>query len=94
MNETMRRVADAIKAFEASWLLDTGSVNSSGEMYRMGKARAAIEALREPSDRMKAAGAYRIEMAERDAGQPSMTTRAGSVWGSMLDAAVAVAERE
>lgn len=44
----IERVKLALRGFEAAWLLDTGSVNPSGERYEDAKARAAIEAMREP----------------------------------------------
>lgn len=56
MSEMIERVAKALKGYEAAVLLDTGSVNPGGKEYWEGKARAAIEAMREPTAAMIDAG--------------------------------------
>lgn len=52
MNEMVKRVAEALKSYEADILLESGIVNPSGKLYWEGKARAAIEAMREPTSEM------------------------------------------
>lgn len=56
MSDMIERVARALRGFEAAWLLETGCVNPMGKAYEHGKARAAIAALREPSEAMMQAG--------------------------------------
>jgi hypothetical protein len=51
----LEQVARAIADYEAAFLLDTGCVNPGGKSYALGKALAAVEALREPTEGMQAA---------------------------------------
>jgi hypothetical protein len=79
MNEMISRVARAIKAYEASVSAETGS--ATGKEYEEGKARAAIEAMREPTGDQESVMDFLV-----DRRPPSK--RWQWIWHEMIEAAL------
>jgi hypothetical protein len=75
MSEKLDQVAKAISEADDSW---------DGEDYRV-LARAAIEAMREPTDRMVSEGE---SAASFGIGKPTSEDAIPRVWSEMIDAAL------
>jgi hypothetical protein len=77
MNEMIERVARAIAADNENWPYDRRPW--SEQRYLLERARAAIEAMREPTEAMKAAAKpFRKGVGEEP----------GGLWHAMIDAAL------
>ena len=81
MNEMISRVARAIKAYEASVSSETGSANPTGKEYEEGKARAAIEAMREPTGDQESVMDFLVE-------RRPPSKRWQWIWHEMIEAAL------
>jgi hypothetical protein len=83
-NEMVRRVAAAIEA------ADTKEIEDRDDWYQL-LARAAIEAMREPTEAMKEAGEHgptTLSYGDEDSFYYISKDDAESCWQSMLDAAL------
>ena len=81
MSEMIKKVAQAIKAYEASVLSETGSANPTGKEYEEGKARAAIEAMREPTGEQEQVMNFLVE-------RRPPSKRWQWIWHEMIQAAL------